>query len=562
MISATREEITRLTGNFPKNGYSQVDGADPNGSNNSYGYYDDQTKLSSRKSRVSRFWKIVGIATLVGFFVFVGNSSHPQRIRMGNSNRGCRFCDQAPPKLHHEKSYTMRGFSSEDNNNENEPIVVTPMTISYDYELSDGELLFTSARHEFIPNLGYDYAIIAVGSLRNVYRDTREDVSLDEVYVHHYTIFPINMLGAEVLNRDNKNDPYMRLPEGYALHVMDDENPHLRTNAHLISNKNLAPIQGSQERAHKECNECYYAPGKGSDCTPEVSGTFFCCGDSTACTNGDETCTCPTTSNIAAAHTRSKPTTTKYTIELDVLVSRDVHKFQRIDQWNFAAPACSVNILGDSILENYSPDNYCSKVNLLPSTRSKKNSKFTSKMPTGYVVLSTGDGSLFHQVYENNQEPYLRTSVSILAPAAGTMVWAQSHLHTGGVNATLYKNGVAVCSTEALHGTNEDPSINARNEQNHLVRISSCYDQISSGIRFDKGDVFTTESYYYAGTDDSRFSNPLGAGEHKNAMSMFFTGVVLDGNSKFLTRDRTSFNEWNDFVHVAGLRSNLGKNRK
>jgi len=557
MIDATKNEIARLMGTARKSEYSEVNDVSSNGSGkkiNTYGFYDDQIKTPSATPRVSRFWKIFGFATLMAFLVYTSNSNCEETI----GEKGCRFCDQAPPKLHHDKAYTVL-TSNEDNVEES--VLVTPMTISYDYELQDGELLFTDSFHEFIPNLGYDYAVLAVGSIRNVYRDTRKDVSLDEVYVHHFTLFPINMLGAEVLNRDNEEDPYMRLPPGYALHITDDQNPYLRANAHLISNKNLAPIEGSQERAHKECNECFYAPGKGSDCTPEVSGTFLCCGDSPVCKDGDEQCFCPTTTSSATPHhTRGGSTSTKYTIELDVLVSRDVHKFQRVDQWNFAAPSCSINLLGDSVLEDYPPDNFCSKVNMLPTPSSKKSSEYSyySKMPTGYVVKSTGDGALFHQVYENNQEPYLRTTSNVLAPASGKMVWIQSHLHTGGINATMYKNGVAICSNEASHGNNEDPSTNARNEQNHLVRVSSCYDQIGSGIRFEKGDVFTVESYYYAGTDDSRFSNPLAAGDHKNVMSMIFTGVVFDGTSEFLTENRTSFNEWNDFVHVADLNSRHG----
>ena len=542
MINAIKEQTNRLLRNSSRIGYDEVEDVYSNSSNGKdYGFYNDQYKISSTKSRVSRIWKIAGIVSVVVFFVFVRNSSRSQAME-----KSCRFCDQAPPTLHHDKSYTI--LLSNENGNEGST-VVTPMTISYDYELRDGELLFTTSRQELIPNLGYDYALLGIGSLRNLYRDSRENVSLDEVYVHHFTIFPINMLGAEVLNRDNENDPYMRLPEGYAMHITDDENPFLRTNAHLISNKNLAPVQGSQERAHKECNECYYAPTKGSDCTPELSGTFLCCGDSPACTASGEGCFCPTTSNPS--------TTTKYTIELDILVSKDIHKFQRIDQWNFAAPSCSVNLRGDSILEDYPPDSYCAKENLLSFT--KKRNICKPQMSTGHAVLSTGGGALFHQVYENNQEPYLRTSVNILAPTGGKLVWAQSHLHTGGINATLYQNGVPICSTTAQHGTNDDASTNARNERNHLVRISSCYDQISSsGIRFEEGDVFTTETYYYAGTDDDRFLNAVAAGEHRNAMSMFFTGVVFDGTSKFLTEARTSFNEWNDFVHVAGMHRNHG----
>jgi len=545
MISATKDEFARLMGRARKVGYSEVDEVHSNGK--SLGYYDDDSILPSSRARNSRLWKIVGVGIFVGFFFLALSNCQTSPRQIQTSEQSCRFCDQPQPKLHHDKSYTIQGLTN--NGSDDEPIVVTPMTVSYDYELVDGEMIFTSAHHEFIPNLGYDYAVIGVGSVRNVYRGTNKDVSLDEVYVHHFTLLPINMIGAEVLARDNTDDPYLMLPEGYAIHVTDEENPFLRTNAHLISNKNLLPMEESMERAHKECNECYYAPGKGADCTPEVTGTFLCCGDSPSCTAGDLACTCPTTT--AMTQIRSTPSPTKYTIELDILMSKDLHKFKRVDQWNFVAPACSVNVYGKSILEDYPPDNYCSKVNMFSKPPTKKSSK--DSLPVELQVLTTGGGSLFHQIYENNQEPYLQTKVNVMAPAAGKMVWAQSHLHTGGINATLYKNGVPVCTTEAVHGTNEDPSTNARNEQNHLVRITSCYDQIEDGIRFDEGDVFTTESYYYAGTDDSRFSNALAAGEHKNVMSMFFTAVVFEGESEFLMENRTSFNLFNDFVHVAGI---------
>jgi len=548
MIGTTKEEITRLMGNATKTGYSEID--------KNYNNVENNTK-SRPPSQLSHHWKTIGFAVITialcaGFFAGTSLQSYTNNIQMNfrKKRATCRFCDQSPPKLHHDKSYTVQSPFNNTNSNDDEPIVVTPMTVSYDYELYDGENIFTYARKELIPNLDFDYAVLGVSSARNVNRDTGEAVSLDEVYVHHFTLHPINMIGAEVLNR-NDDDPYMRFPEGYALHVTVDEQPFLGTNAHLLSNKNLAPIRGSLERAHKECNECYYALNKGSDCTPEVSGTFLCCGDSMACTVGGEDCACAaTTTTTAAKSSKRKRVTTKYRMELDLLVSRDIDKFKRVDQWNFAAPACSININGDAVFEDYPADNFCAKKT---PTAHKSSSSSSSSNPAS--VLFFGSGSLYHQVPENNQEPYLRTTVHVQAPSGGTMVWAQSHLHTGGINATLYQNGKILCTSEAVYGTNPDIFRNARDEQNHLVKISSCYDQIQDGIAFAAGDVFTIESYYYAGTDDDRFSNRFVAGEHKNVMSMFFTGVVFDGTSKFLTEERTSFNLWNDFVHVAGLHS-------
>mmetsp|Transcript_12072 Transcript_12072/g.24564 ORF Transcript_12072/g.24564 Transcript_12072/m.24564 type:complete len:498 (+) Transcript_12072:86-1579(+) len=432
------------------------------------------------------------------------------------------------------------GNGNGNDNTDGSVIVVTPMTIAYDYELYDGQTIYTNSRAELIPNLDFDYAVLGISAARNINRETNEPVSLDEVYVHHVSFLPLNMIGAEVLTRD-KSMPYMKFPDGYALHVVVKESPHIKTNAHLLSNKNLAPIGGSLSRAHKECNECFYAPGKGSDCTPEVSGTFKCCGDNYACTIGREECACATTKSTSTTHdkrdnntprTRTRTrTTTKYRIEMDLLISREIGKFKRVDQWNFAAPACAVNLNGDGVFEKYQPDNFCANK----------------------TSLAFGGGSLFQNVPENNANPYLKTKVNLLARSGGKLVWAQSHLHTGAINGTLLLNGRVVCTATTTHGTDSDETTNARNEQNHLVRIDSCYDEIGEdGIRFEEGDVFTAESFYYGGRDDERMSGIEAAGEHKNVMSMFFTGVDLDGDSEFLTEKRTSFNLWNNFVPVAG----------
>lgn len=322
--------------------------------------------------------------------------------------------------------------------------------------------------------------------------------------------------------------PVMRFPDGYALHVRVNEMPYIKTNAHLLSNKDLAPIDGSLARAHKECNECYYAPGKGSDCTLEVAGTFACCGDSFACTVGGEQCACATNGNTNISQT------TKYQLQVDFLISRDIEKFKRVDYWQFAAPACAVNLNGHAVFEKYPADNYC-----FNDTHS----------------LYDGGGSLFHQIIEDDINPYVKTKISVVAPAGGNIVFAQGHFHTGGINATLLLDGDVICSAGAVYGTDSNEATNARNEQNHLVLIESCYTEIGqTGVRFDAGAVLTTESFYYGGTDDERFVGIGAAGEHKNVMSMFGVGVVFDGDADYLTKKRTSFAHWNNFVPIAGYK--------
>lgn len=482
----------------------------------SFGYDYEIAKRRLRSFSLSRAVKIL-LVLIVGVIVTTGTG--PQFFRKHRLRQGskCRFCDQSPPKLREDQSYTIKV----PNHHTGEDIAVTPMTVSYEYELRDGENLYTIPQRELVPNLDFDYALLGVTGFRNLHRDDGSPVSLDEVYVHHFSLLPLNMLGAEVLalSGEKKTDPYLQFPPGYALHVVAEETPYLETNAHLLSNKNLAPIDGSLARAHKECNECYYSPTKGPDCTPDKSGTFRCCGDSRSCTRGGAFCACATTTDPFTS------TVTKYRIELDLLIARDLDKFKRVDQWNIAAPSCSV------LHRNYPIDSYCYH-------------------ETESSLDGTGHGALFHQIPERpSEDPFVRTATTLVAPADGTLVWAQSHLHTGGVNATLSQNGKILCATDAQYGTDSNSSTNSRNEKGHLVAIGSCYEALGpDGIRFEEGDVFTTESYYYGAKDDPNLGSVSG-GEHKNVMSMFFLGVVMDGTDVFHhTPYKSSFNLWNNFV--------------
>jgi len=539
-MNGTKEESTRLVvlpTKAKKIGYVEID------KENNHGGHDD-----NQQQQQVNIWKAIALVSMVLLVNLVvitnpGNLSSPTQwmlLRNRNSPK-CQFCDQSPPEVHYDKSYTIingvvgLGQGLDGVNNDDDGIIVTPMTITYEYELYDGQNIFTNGMTELIPNLDFDYAVLSLSAARNINRETNEPVSLDEVYLHHFTFLPLNMVGAEVLTRD-ETMPYMRFPDGYALHVIVDETPHIKTNAHLLSNKDLAPISGSLSRAHKECNECFYAPGKGSDCTPEVSGTFRCCGDSFACTVGGEQCACATNAETDISQT------TKYRIEVDLLISKDVNKFKRIDQWTLAAPACAVNLNGDAVFEEYPPDNYC----------------FNN---TDSLVF--GDGSLFHSVPEDDVNPYLKTKINVLAPAGGSIFWAQSHLHSGGINGTLLLNGEVICTAGTVYGTDSNKATNARNEQNHVIQVEPCYSEIGErGIRFEQGDVFTTESFYYGGTDDERMDGIDAAGEHKNVMSMFGLGVVFDGDADYITEKRTSFNLWNNFVHIAGYHGRKSAHQK
>merc|ERR1719491_2019651 len=441
----------------------------------------------------------------------------------------CMFCglNLEPPMLFEEKN-SLHSFDD----GTTADAIVTPMTFTYTYELYDGQSIFTDSHHEQVSNFDFDYVILSLNDVRNINVDTGEHVSLDEVYFHHLIIDPLPMLGAETLYGSKPSNPLIKFPNGYGMHsVISEQIPSININAHLLSNKNLEPTDGSIALAHKQCNECYYGANKGSDCTTATSGTFKCCGDSPACTTAtsDDYCHC-------TIKNKSSRTKTKYRIEVDMTISREIDKFKRVDMWTVTAPACHVNQKGTSIFEKLSPDNFCYHNTLLP-----------------YF----GGASLFHKIdLQNDDDPLVETKMNVIAPASGLIVHGLGHLHTGGVSATLRINGKEVCTTGTTYGSNTNEKTNARNEQNHLIAIGSCYHTAiynDGGVRFKEGDVITAESIYNGSINDDRFVGHGAAGEHKNVMSYFVLGVIFDGNSDWLTEKRNTKKLFNNFVNTAGL---------
>ena len=233
----------------------------------------------------------------------------------------------------------------------------------------------------------------------------------------------------------------------------------------------------------------------------------------------------------------NKHETTKYQIQVDMLITRDIDKIKRVDSWTLAAPECHVNLKGEAVFETYKPDSFC----------------YNNTLST-----FTGDNSLFHHIelQEDDENPYVKTMVSSVAPSSGLIVLANSHMHTGGVNATLMINGIPLCSTGTIYGTDSNTKTNARNEQNHLIHIESCYHADfykKGGHRFKAGDIFTMESFYHGGNNDARFIGDGAAGEHKNVMSYFTTNVVFDGDAPYMSKKRTSFSATGNIIHTLGL---------
>ena len=100
-------------------------------------------------------------------------------------------------------------------------------------------------------------------------------VPLSTVYTHHWIAVndvhknelckngPEYVFG---IGAESRNNP-IHFPSGYG-HVVTGER-YWGANLHLLHTQGLA---GDPHKAAKECNECYYAPGKGDECTCTVLG--------------------------------------------------------------------------------------------------------------------------------------------------------------------------------------------------------------------------------------------------------------------------------------------------
>mmetsp|Transcript_12921 Transcript_12921/g.23290 ORF Transcript_12921/g.23290 Transcript_12921/m.23290 type:complete len:447 (+) Transcript_12921:47-1387(+) len=370
-------------------------------------------------------------------------------------------------------------------------------TFYLEYELAPGEILYTVPTETFITSLKGKFAVLAQTGFRNIHAGTNTSVSLDEAYVHHVAMFPGIMNGAEgltptaqeVAQGATPRAPYFEFEAGYGF-IFDQQ--EFGVNAHVLSNVDLAPVHGSMALARKHCNECWYAPGKGSGCTPELSGAMACCGETPQCIGGEEDCRCKTTSQ--------NTTKRRYELQFDFLITRQVEDITPLAQWTLTAPQCNPT------LEPLPKNSAC--------------------------FLSAGmttSGSMSYLVHENNTEPEKKTVGRWISPASGEIHWAKGHLHTGGVNISLSINGKKLCTSTTVYGNDPNVTRNARDEFGHLVEITDCIGSREDlqSVRIQAGDVIEVDSFYYVGKHDSRLPHRAG-GSHFCVMSYMLLGVVFD----------------------------------
>ena len=386
---------------------------------------------------------------------------------------------------------------------------------SEDLALRPGEFMFTdfsTTPAGFPTDIG-PYAITGFKGYL-VYADTNETVPLDEVYDHHWVVAPDDFenylcpsgpqyvfgIGAE------SRRTYVTFPKGYGYRVMDPS-IYWGANIHLLRTEHLA---GEPFKAAKECNECYYAPGKG--CLPQDNGTFTCCGDYGASARplvGEF----GTEKPLAALKERLG--------EKEVLLNEE----DRIEE----------SLLRD--LDFKAKDYFGCPVKMdAPSFPKHYRLMYTLNYTEPFAVKDTKVGAwttpdceAFYDVQENNETPEHLSSTTFPVEEDQEIVVAIGHQHVGGLNISLYVNDQFVCSSHPVYGS--EPGV-AGNEKGYLVEMTTCFQKGQDPMRPDlivkQGDTVRLDSWYWVGKEDKRLGGHP-AGSHLNVMGyMYAITAALD----------------------------------
>lgn len=261
--------------------------------------------------------------------------------------------------------------------------------------LEAGHMVFTDSDKTRLKMPEGEYAITYfIGDI--VFADTHQPVPLSEVYDHHWIAVSSNHRNQLCKNTDieyvfgigaeSRHSPVSFSP-GFGYHVANGT--YWGANIHLLRTEGLAG--DNPYRAAKECNECYYSPGKGEGCTPAYNGTFRCCGEFHNVTAAKSSC----------AVGPNPPAARDYQLRYTFNYTRAVGRVRPVYVGTLAAPNCAV----------------------------------------------------FYAVQRNETQPTKRASLSITVPARMTLLFAVGHLHTGGLNISLSLNGQAVCTSFPTYGT-------------------------------------------------------------------------------------------------------------
>ena len=202
--------------------------------------------------------------------------------------------------------------------------------------LEAGHMVFTDYAKTRLKMPSGEYAITYfIGDI--VFADTHQPVPLSDVYDHHWIAVSSahrNQLckGSNIeyvfgIGAESRHSPVSFSP-GFGYHVANGT--YWGANIHLLRTEGLAG--DNPYRAAKECNECYYSPGKAEGCTPAYNGTFRCCGELNNRTAANSSC----------AVGPNPPAARDYQLRYTFNYTRDVARVRPVYVGTLAAPNCAV----------------------------------------------------------------------------------------------------------------------------------------------------------------------------------------------------------------------------
>ena len=201
--------------------------------------------------------------------------------------------------------------------------------------LEAGHMVFTDYAKTRLKMPSGEYAITYfIGDI--VFADTHQPVPLSDVYDHHWIAVSSahrNQLckGSNIeyvfgIGAESRHSPVSFSP-GFGYHVANGT--YWGANIHLLRTEGLAG--DNPYRAAKECNECYYSPGKAEGCTPAYNGTFRCCGELNNRTAANSSC----------AVGPNPPAARDYQLRYTFNYTRDVARLRPVYVGTLAAPSCA-----------------------------------------------------------------------------------------------------------------------------------------------------------------------------------------------------------------------------
>ncbi|XP_061360014.1 uncharacterized protein LOC133304032 [Gastrolobium bilobum] len=124
-----------------------------------------------------------------------------------------------------------------------------------------------------------------------------------------------------------------------------------------------------------------------------------------------------------------------------------------------------------------------------------------SQIPVNFYVLDSTDkiksigSTSFHECQVNMFDSPHVQKTKIPMQKGGYLIYGTAHMHSGGINATLYgEDGRTLCTSIAKYGTGNE----AGNEKGYAVGRSVCYPKPGS-IKIKDGEILTLEARYESG---------------------------------------------------------------